>query len=87
MPPNLPAGHPHLCDAGRHRTPSADHLFAMFGIYSLVFGGFAGSVIIGAISDAIGDLHGSWYRKSSPVTWSADSADPRLAPVSADLSP
>jgi len=32
--------------------------FAMFGVYSLVFGGFAGSVIIGAVSDAIGGLHG-----------------------------
>ncbi|MGP0032589.1 MAG: ATP-binding protein [Acidimicrobiales bacterium] len=32
--------------------------FAMFGVYSLVFGGFAGSVIIGALSDAIGGLHG-----------------------------
>ena len=32
--------------------------FAMFGVYSLVFGGFAGSVIVGAISDAIGGLHG-----------------------------
>jgi ABC-type branched-subunit amino acid transport system ATPase component len=30
----------------------------MFGVYSLVFGGFAGSVIVGAISDAIGGLHG-----------------------------
>ena len=32
--------------------------FAMFGVYSLVFGGFAGSVLLGAISDAIGGLHG-----------------------------
>jgi ABC-type branched-subunit amino acid transport system ATPase component/sugar phosphate permease len=32
--------------------------FAMFGVYSLVFGGFAGSVIVGAVSDAIGGLHG-----------------------------
>jgi len=32
--------------------------FAMFGVYSLVFGGFAGSVIIGAVSDALGGLHG-----------------------------
>ena len=32
--------------------------FAMFGVYSLVFGGFAGSVLVGAISDAIGGLHG-----------------------------
>jgi ABC-type branched-subunit amino acid transport system ATPase component/MFS family permease len=32
--------------------------FAMFGVYSLVFGGFAGSVLIGAVSDAIGGLHG-----------------------------
>jgi ABC-type branched-subunit amino acid transport system ATPase component/sugar phosphate permease len=32
--------------------------FAMFGVYSLVFGGFAGSVILGAVSDAIGGLHG-----------------------------
>jgi ABC-type branched-subunit amino acid transport system ATPase component/sugar phosphate permease len=32
--------------------------FAMFGVYSLVFGGFAGSVVLGAISGAIGGLHG-----------------------------
>ena len=32
--------------------------FAMFGVYSLVFGGFAGSVLLGAFSDAIGGLHG-----------------------------
>ena len=32
--------------------------FAMFGVYSLVFGGFAGAVIVGAVSDAIGGLHG-----------------------------
>ncbi len=32
--------------------------FAMFGVYSLVFGGFAGSVLVGAVSDAIGGLHG-----------------------------
>jgi ABC-type branched-subunit amino acid transport system ATPase component/sugar phosphate permease len=32
--------------------------FAMFGVFSLVFGGFAGSVILGAISDSIGGLHG-----------------------------
>jgi len=32
--------------------------FAMFGVYSLVFGGFAGSVMLGAVSDAIGGLHG-----------------------------
>jgi len=32
--------------------------FAMFGVYSLVFGGFTGSVVLGAISDAIGGLHG-----------------------------
>lgn len=32
--------------------------FAMFGVYSLVFGGFAGSVLLGAVSDAIGGLHG-----------------------------
>ena len=32
--------------------------FAMFGVYSLVFGGFTGSVILGAVSDAIGGLHG-----------------------------
>jgi ABC-type branched-subunit amino acid transport system ATPase component len=30
----------------------------MFGVYSLVFGGFAGSVVLGAFSDAIGGLHG-----------------------------
>jgi ABC-type branched-subunit amino acid transport system ATPase component len=32
--------------------------FALFGVVSLVFGGFTGSVIIGALSDAIGGLHG-----------------------------
>jgi ABC-type branched-subunit amino acid transport system ATPase component/sugar phosphate permease len=32
--------------------------FAMFGVYSLVFGGFAGSVVLGAVSDAVGGLHG-----------------------------
>ena len=32
--------------------------FAMFGVYSLVFGGFAGSVVLGAVSDALGGLHG-----------------------------
>jgi ABC-type branched-subunit amino acid transport system ATPase component/sugar phosphate permease len=32
--------------------------FAMFGVYSLVFGGFTGSVLLGAFSDAIGGLHG-----------------------------
>lgn len=32
--------------------------FAMFGVYSLVFGGFTGAVILGAISDAVGYLHG-----------------------------
>ncbi len=32
--------------------------FAMFGVYSLVFGGFTGSVLLGAISDSIGGLHG-----------------------------
>ena len=32
--------------------------FAMFGVFSLVFGGFAGSVLLGAISDAVGGLHG-----------------------------
>ena len=32
--------------------------FAMFGVYSLVFGGFAGTVLVGAVSDAIGGLHG-----------------------------
>ena len=32
--------------------------FAMFGVYSLVFGGFAGAVILGAVSDAVGFLHG-----------------------------
>jgi ABC-type branched-subunit amino acid transport system ATPase component len=30
----------------------------MFGVYSLVFGGFAGSVVLGAVSDSIGGLHG-----------------------------
>ena len=32
--------------------------FAMFGVYSLVFGGFAGGILLGAISDAAGYLHG-----------------------------
>jgi ABC-type branched-subunit amino acid transport system ATPase component len=33
--------------------------FAMFGVYSLVFGGFAGSVVLGAVSDGLGGgLHG-----------------------------
>jgi ABC-type branched-subunit amino acid transport system ATPase component/sugar phosphate permease len=32
--------------------------FAMFGVYSLVFGGFTGAVILGAISDAVGYQHG-----------------------------
>lgn len=32
--------------------------FAMFGVYALVFGGFTGSVILGAVSDAIGGLNG-----------------------------
>ncbi len=32
--------------------------FAMFGVYSLVFGGFTGAVILGAISDAVGYSHG-----------------------------
>ncbi len=33
--------------------------FAMFGVYSLVFGGFTGSILLGAISDALGgQLHG-----------------------------
>jgi ABC-type branched-subunit amino acid transport system ATPase component/sugar phosphate permease len=32
--------------------------FAMFGVYSLVFGAFAGGVILGAVSDAAGYLHG-----------------------------
>ncbi len=32
--------------------------FAMFGVYALVFGGFAGGVLLGAVSDAVGYLHG-----------------------------
>ncbi len=32
--------------------------FAMFGVYSLVFGGFAGAVLLGAVSDAVGFLNG-----------------------------
>jgi len=32
--------------------------FAMFGVFSLVFGGFTGSILLGAISDAVGGLHG-----------------------------
>ena len=31
--------------------------FALFGVYSLVFGGFAGGVILGAISDAKGERY------------------------------
>ncbi len=32
--------------------------FAMFGVYSLVFGGFAGGVLLGAVSDAVGYRNG-----------------------------
>ena len=32
--------------------------FAMFGVYSLVFGGFAGGILLGAVSDAAGYHHG-----------------------------
>jgi ABC-type branched-subunit amino acid transport system ATPase component/sugar phosphate permease len=32
--------------------------FAMFGVYSLVFGGFTGAVLLGAVSDAVGYLRG-----------------------------
>ena len=32
--------------------------FAMFGVYSLVFGGFAGAVVLGAISESIGGANG-----------------------------
>jgi ABC-type branched-subunit amino acid transport system ATPase component/sugar phosphate permease len=32
--------------------------FAMFGVYSLVFGAFAGGIILGAVSDAVGYSHG-----------------------------
>jgi ABC-type branched-subunit amino acid transport system ATPase component/sugar phosphate permease len=32
--------------------------FAMFGVYSLVFGGFTGAVILGAVSDAVGYAKG-----------------------------
>jgi ABC-type branched-subunit amino acid transport system ATPase component/MFS family permease len=32
--------------------------FAMFGVYSLVFGGFTGAVLLGAVSDAVGYTHG-----------------------------
>ena len=32
--------------------------FAMFGVYSLVFGGFTGAVILGAVSDAVGYRNG-----------------------------
>jgi ABC-type branched-subunit amino acid transport system ATPase component/sugar phosphate permease len=40
--------------------------FALFGVYSLVFGGFAGGVILGAISDA----HGSTFALTlmGPIT-------------------
>ena len=31
--------------------------FAMFGVYSLVFGGFTGAVLLGAVSDAVGYRH------------------------------
>jgi ABC-type branched-subunit amino acid transport system ATPase component/sugar phosphate permease len=32
--------------------------FAMFGVCALVFGGFTGAVLLGAVSDAVGYLHG-----------------------------
>ncbi len=32
--------------------------FAMFGVYSLVFGGFTGAVVLGAVSESIGGAHG-----------------------------
>jgi ABC-type branched-subunit amino acid transport system ATPase component/MFS family permease len=32
--------------------------FAMFGVSALIFGGFAGGVLLGAVSDAAGYLHG-----------------------------
>jgi ABC-type branched-subunit amino acid transport system ATPase component len=32
--------------------------FAMFGVYSLLFGAFAGGILLGAVSDAAGYLHG-----------------------------
>jgi ABC-type branched-subunit amino acid transport system ATPase component/sugar phosphate permease len=32
--------------------------FAMFGVYSLVFGGFTGAVLLGAVSDAVGYTNG-----------------------------
>jgi ABC-type branched-subunit amino acid transport system ATPase component/sugar phosphate permease len=32
--------------------------FAMFGVYSLVFGGFTGAVLLGAVSDAVGYRNG-----------------------------
>ena len=32
--------------------------FAMFGVYSLVFGGFTGAVVLGAVSDAVGYRNG-----------------------------
>ena len=32
--------------------------FAMFGVAALIFGGFAGGVLLGAVSDAAGYLHG-----------------------------
>ncbi|MGO9341721.1 MAG: ATP-binding protein [Acidimicrobiales bacterium] len=32
--------------------------FAMFGVYSLVFGGFAGSILLSAVSDVVGGVHG-----------------------------
>ena len=32
--------------------------FAMFGVAALIFGGFAGGVLLGAVSDAAGFLHG-----------------------------
>ncbi|HMD46010.1 MAG TPA: ATP-binding protein [Acidimicrobiales bacterium] len=33
--------------------------FAMFGVYALVFGGFTGSVVLGAVSDAVTNSTGS----------------------------
>ena len=41
--------------------------FAMFGVYSLVFGGFTGSVLLGAVSDAVGGLHEQYVTERGPT--------------------
>ena len=55
----ITARHLHLLDAGRDRASGdAHHLFRDVRRLLAVFGGFAGSVVLGAVSDAIGGLHG-----------------------------